>query len=229
MDKKEENNIDKFSSLLTNLITNLEAAAKLYHEDYKRLPKAEEVYRKATGLPAGTLRNLLSIAEGHLLASVYLTGNLTLINFLKVNMPLCQQKEAMDPDRSYEVWCSVSDDITLKRLFEMDMDEVRQVYDTKTQRFRGVNMQKQYHAKVEQRRKRKEENANTKAVASVETQVKVEKSVKAEAAVSAAPTREELLEMLKDTPMSAEELAYLADAVTLMEAAKLAMGKPSPT
>ena len=201
-----KNNISKFSKLLGNVQDRIKELAALYYEDLQRDSKAEALYTEKTPLTRTMLRRLVAIAKEDLLPDAFFIGNATAYRML-TTMSKEQQEKALHD----KVEVIAEDGSHWKKKFEdLSPRQMNMVYDQRAKTFRSEEGQREW-LKANPVVKISDGKGKLKEV--------VAEPKKKEAKVS----KTKLINDLKREGITPKDLAKLADAATLMEAAQLAL------
>jgi hypothetical protein len=202
-----KNNISAFNELLENIQDKLKELAELYYEDIQRDSKAEEKYIAKTFFTRTMLRRLLAIAKGDLLPDAFFIGNATAYRMVN-SMSKEQQEKALHG--RVEV---VSEDGThwQKKFEDLSPRQMNMVYDQRAKAFRGEEAQRDW--------------LKSNPVVKVSDGKGHIKEVVKEKPKAMVMTKSKLIHDLKEKGLTAQDLAKLADASTLMAAAQLALEK----
>ena len=200
-------NLKRFNTLLGNVTKSVKDLADLYHEDLLLDSKAEGLYLSKTPLTRTMLRRLVSIAKGDMLPSTFFIGNATAYRAMSTmsedQQRICTEDKIQLVAEDGSHWSKKFEDLSPR---QMNM-----VYDQRAKAFRSDTAQKEW---LKANPVVKIANAGT--LKSVEpVKAKVEKK----------PTKAALIKLLKEMGIEAKDLAKIADAATLMEAAQLALSK----
>ena len=200
-------NIKKFNELLGSIKESILTLGKLYCDDLQKDIKAESNYTEKTPFTRTMLRRLVSIAKGDLLPESFFMVNAVAYRMLST-MSIEQQERAL-----HEKFTITAEDGShwLKKFEDLSPRQMNMVYDQRAKAFRGDVAQKEW---LKANPVVKIANAGTlKPVEPIKT--KVEKK----------PTKAALIKQLQGVDIDAKDLAKIADAATLMEAAQLALSK----
>ena len=201
-----KNNISKFSKLLGNVQDRIKELAALYYEDLQRDSKAEALYTEKTPLTRTMLRRLVAIAKEDLLPDAFFIGNATAYRML-TTMSKEQQEKALHD----KVEVIAEDGSHWKKKFEdLSPRQMNMVYDQRAKTFRSEEGQREW-LKANPVVKISDGKGKLKEV--------VAEPKKKETKVS----KTKLINDLKREGITPKDLAKLADAATLMEAAQLAL------
>jgi len=201
-----KNNVKKFLELYEFIQNSIKEAADLYYEDLQRDSKAESIYIEKTPLTRTALRRLVAIAKGDLLPESFLMGNATAYRML-TTMSKDQQEKALHD----KVEVIAEDGSHWKKKFEdLSPRQMNMVYDQRAKTFRSEEGQREW-LKANPVVKISDGKGKLKEV--------VTEPKKKETKVS----KTKLINDLKKAGITSKDLAKLADAATLMEAAQLAL------
>jgi len=200
-------NIKKFNELLGSIKDSVLALGKLYYADLQKDSKAEAVYTDKTPFTRTMLRRLVSIAKGDMQPESFFIGSATAYRMLST-MNQEQQEKAL-----HEKVTITSEDGShwLKKFEDLSPRQMNMVYDQRAKAFRGDVAQKEW---LKANPVVKIANAGTLNPVE-QVKAKVEKK----------PTKAALIKLLQGTDINAKDLAKIADAAMLMEAAQLALSK----
>ena len=200
-------NIKKFNELLGSIKDSVLALGKLYYADLQKDSKAEAVYTDKTPFTRTMLRRLVSIAKCDMQPESFFIGSATAYRMLST-----MNKEQQEKALHEKVTLTAEDGSHwLKKFEDLSPRQMNMVYDQRAKAFRGDVAQKEW---LKANPVVKIANAGTlNPVEPIKT--KVEKK----------PTKAALIKLLKEMGIEAKDLAKIADAATLMEAAQLALIK----
>lgn len=201
-----KNNINKFLELYAFIQDSIKEAADLYYEDLQRDNKAESIYIEKTPLTRTALRRLVAIAKGDLLPESFLMVNATAYRMISTMSKEQQEKALHD-----KVEIVAEDGSHWKKKFEdLSPRQMNMVYDQRAKTFRSEEGQREW-LRANPVVKISDGKGTLKEV--------VEEPKKKETKVS----KTKLINDLKKEGITPKDLAKLADAATLMEAAQLAL------
>jgi hypothetical protein len=200
-------NIKKFNELLGSIKDSILELSKLYVDDLQKDIKAESNYIDKTPLTRTMLRRLVSIAKGDMLPSTFFIGNATAYRLMSTmsedQQRICIEDKIQLVAEDGSHWC--------KKFEDLSQRQMNMVYDQRAKAFRSNTAQKEW---LKANPVVKIANAGTlKPVEPIKA--KVEKK----------PTKAALIKQLQYIDINAKDLAKMADAATLMEAAQLALSK----
>ncbi len=201
------NNIKIFNELLSSINDSIKELATLYYDDIQKDKNAETLYLEKTFFTRTMLRRLLSIAKGDLLPDAFFIGNATAYRAVNT-MSLPQQEKAL-----HEKIDVVSEDGShwQKKFEDLSPRQMNMVYDQRAKVFRSEDGQRDW-LKSNPVIKISDGKGHIKEV--VKDRPKIKEATKAK-----------LIKDLKEKGLTAQDLAKLADASTLMAAAQLALVK----
>jgi hypothetical protein len=202
-----ENNIDKFNELLSSINESIKELANLYYEDLSNnTVTTEALYLEKTFFTRTMLRRLLLIAKGDLLPDAFFIGNATAFKMISTMSP-AQQEEALH--EKVEV---ISEDGShwLKKFEDLSPRQMNMVYDQRAKVFRSEDGQRDW-LKSNPVVKLSDGKGHIKEV--IKELPKIKEATKAK-----------LIKDLKIKGVTAQDLAKLADASTLMAAAQISIG-----
>lgn len=201
-----KNNIKKFNSILKDINNSIIELAKLYTEDLDKDPKSEQKYIAETKFTRTMLRRLVKIARGVMTPESFFIGNATAYRAM-TTMSIQQQDkciygnvEIVAEDGSY--WSKKFEDLSPR---QMNM-----VYDQKAKVFRSLEAQKEWLK-------------SNPVVRVSKAGVLKPIEVKQEEVKPKKQSKTMLINALKKMSVTSKDLAKLADAQTLMEAAQEAL------
>jgi len=199
-------NLKRFNELLSSIQDSVKEAADLYHEDLLLDSKAEGLYLSKTPLTRTMLRRLVSIAKGDMLPNTFFIGNATAYRAMSTmseeQQRICTEDKIQLVAEDGSHWSKKFEDLSPR---QMNM-----VYDQRAKAFRSDTAQKEW---LKANPVVKIANAGTL------------KSVEPLSLLSNKPTKAALIKLLQGTDINAKDLAKIADAAMLMEAAQLALSK----
>lgn len=200
-------NIKEFGRLLGSIRDSVLALSKLYYEDLQEDSKAESIYTDKTPFTRTMLRRLVSIAKGDMQPESFFIGSATAYRMLST-----MNKEQQEKALHEKVTLTAEDGSHwLKKFEDLSPRQMNMVYDQRAKEFRGDVAQKEW---LKANPVIKIANAGTLNPIQP-TKAKVEKKT----------TKAALIRQLKDIGIEAKDLAKIADAATLMEAAQLCLLK----
>ena len=198
-------NITKFKKLLTAISTSIQELAGLYYDDLQKDPKAEAKYSTSTPLTRTALRRLEAIAKGDMIPESFFIGSATVYRMMST-----MNKEQQNKCEFNSMKVVAEDGSHWSKKFEdLSPRQMNMVYDVRAKEFRSEV------AQIEWQKANpvvKISNAGVLPVVEVKPAKAVKKSTKAG-----------LIKELKGMGIDAKDLAKLADASTLMEAAQMAL------
>ena len=201
-----KNNIKEFLELFTHIQESVKEMSDLYYEDLQRNDKAESIYIEKTPLTRTMLRRLVAIAKGDLLPDAFFIGNATAYRML-TTMNKEQQEKALHD----KVEVISEDGSHWKKKFEdLSPRQMNMVYDQRAKIFRSEEGQREW---LKSNPVVKISDGKGKIKEVVKEPVKEVKKV----------SKAKLINDLKKEGITPKDLAKLADAATLMEAAQLAL------
>ena len=202
-----KNNITRFNELLSSIQDSILELANLYYEDLQENDKSESLYLEKTFFTRTMLRRLLSIAKGDLLPDAFFIGNATAYKMVST-MSSEQQEKALH--EKVEV---VSEDGShwSKKFEDLSPRQMNMVYDQRAKVFRSEDGQRDW---LKSNPVVKISDGKGHITEVVKDKPKVKETTKAK-----------LIKELKEKGLTAQDLAKLADASTLMAAAQLALVK----
>tara|TARA_R110002167_G_scaffold266022_2_gene472742 strand:+ start:598 stop:1212 length:615 start_codon:yes stop_codon:yes gene_type:complete len=202
-----KNNITRFNKLLSSIQDSIFDLANLYYEDLKENEKAETLYLEKTSFTRTMLRRLLSIAKGDLLPDAFFMVNSTAYRAVSTMSPPQQEKalhekvEVVSEDGSH--W--------EKKFEDLSPRQMNMVYDQRAKEFRSEDGQRDW--------------LKSNPVVKISDGKGHIKEIVKEAPKVKETTKAKLIKELKEKGLTAQDLAKLADASTLMAAAQLALAK----
>lgn len=200
-----KNNVKEFLKLFTRIQESVREMSVLYYEDLQRDSKAEALYTEKTPLTRTMLRRLVSIAKGDLLPDAFFIGNATAYRML-TTMSKEQQEKALHD----KVEVIAEDGSHWRKKFEdLSPRQMNMVYDQRAKTFRSEEGQREW--------------LRANPVVKVSDGKGVLKEVVKDKPVNKVMTKAKLIKELKAKGVCAKDLASMADAATLMEAAQLAL------
>jgi hypothetical protein len=200
-------NIKKFNELLGSIKDSVLALGKLYYVDLQKDIKAEASYTEKTPFTRTMLRRLVSIAKGDLLPESFFMVNAVAYRMLST-MSIEQQERAL-----HEKFTITAEDGShwLKKFEDLSPRQMNMVYDQRAKAFRGDVAQKEW--------------LKANPVVKIANAGTLDPIEPVKAKVEKKPTKAALIRQLKDIGVEAKDLAKIADAAMLMEAAQLALSK----
>lgn len=200
-------NIKKFNELLGSIKDSIVELSNIYYQDLQKDAKAELKYIDKTPFTRTMLRRLVKIAKGDMMPETFFIGSATAYRAIST-MSAGQQEKAL-----HEKVELVSEDGShwLKKFEDLSPRQMNMVYDQRAKEFRSETAQKEWL------------KANPVVKVADAGTLKPVEPIKAK--VEKKPTKAALIKQLQSTDINAKDLAKIADAATLMEAAQLALSK----
>jgi len=201
-----KNNIKKFNSILQDINNSIKDLANLYLEDLNRDPESELKYISGTVLTRTMLRRLVNIARGAMAPESFFVGSATAYRAM-TTMSIEQQDKCI----SGNIDIAAEDGSHWSKKFEdLSPRQMNMAYDQRAKQFRSLTAQNEWLAANPVVRTSKAGVLNP-----VEINKDIEEPKKQSKTV--------LINALKKLTITSKDLAKLADAQTLMEAAQEAL------
>lgn len=201
-----KNNINKFNSILQDIGNSITELALLYLEDLEDDPKAEMKYISSTHLTRTMLRRLEKIARGVMEPESFFIGNATAYRSM-TTMSKEQQRKCIDGNIDI-----VAEDGShwSKKFEDLSPRQMNMAYDQRSKQFRSLVSQNEWLSSNPVSKVSKAGVLNPIEIKKEEEEPKKQ-------------SKTVLINALKKMTITSKDLAKLADAQTLMEAAQEAL------